>query len=43
MRSVEVCVLTRKEQAMDFAILLVLGNAVLAGFIYFLVTRIWQG
>jgi hypothetical protein len=34
--------LTGKEKAMDFAIILIVSNTVLAGFIYFIVTRIWQ-
>ena len=31
-----------KEHAMDFAIILIVSNAFLAAFIYFIVTRIWQ-
>jgi hypothetical protein len=27
---------------MDFAIILIVSNTLLAGFIYFVVTRIWQ-
>jgi hypothetical protein len=33
---------TGKEKAMDFAVILIVSNTVLAGFIYFIVTRIWQ-
>ena len=32
----------RKGVTMDFAIILVVSNTLLAGFIYFVVTRIWQ-
>jgi hypothetical protein len=32
----------RKGVTMDFAIILIVSNTLLAGFIYFVVTRIWQ-
>jgi len=32
----------RKGVTMDFAIILIVSNTVLAAFIYFVVTRIWQ-
>ncbi len=31
-----------KEETMDFAIILIVGNTLLAVFIYLVVTRIWQ-
>ena len=32
----------RKGVTMDFAIILIVSNTLLAAFIYFVVTRIWQ-
>ena len=32
----------RKGVTMDFTIIILLSNSLLAGFIYFVVTRIWQ-